>query len=126
MKLAFESDPVTGQPVGLRVDMTEPPQKAERRAALEDQLARATRIEMAYKAVQGNTPDFYALQVLGAALQSGQSSRLYQKLVKEKEMVTGVGGFIAQLLALVRREPGRRRDERESFDSANSSNSAKE
>ena len=27
-------------------------------------------------------------------LQSGQSSRLYQKLVKEKEMVTGVGGFM--------------------------------
>jgi predicted Zn-dependent peptidase len=27
-------------------------------------------------------------------LQSGQSSRLYQKLVKEKEMVTNVGGFM--------------------------------
>jgi predicted Zn-dependent peptidase len=34
------------------------------------------------------------LQVLGAALQGGQSSRLYQKLVREKEMVTGVGGFM--------------------------------
>ena len=29
-----------------------------------------------------------------AVLQSGQSSRLYQKLVKEKEMVSGVGGFM--------------------------------
>src|SRR6185369_607526 len=27
-------------------------------------------------------------------LQQGQSSRLYQKLVKEKEMVSGVGGFM--------------------------------
>jgi predicted Zn-dependent peptidase len=27
-------------------------------------------------------------------LQGGQSSRLYQKLVKEKEMVTNVGGFM--------------------------------
>jgi len=44
--------------------------------------------------VAGNTADFYALQVLAAVLQSGQSSRLYQKLVKEKEMVTGVGGFM--------------------------------
>jgi zinc protease len=34
------------------------------------------------------------LQVLAAALQGGQSSRLYQKLVREKEMVTNVGGFM--------------------------------
>ena len=92
IRTSFESIP--RQPNPPAVDMTEPPQKAERRASLEDQLARATRIDMAYKAVQGNTPDFYALQVLSAALQSGQSSRLYQKLVKEKEMVTNVGGFI--------------------------------
>ena len=68
--------------------MTEPQQKAERRATVDDQLARAARIDMAYKGVPGNTADFYALQVLSAALQSGQSSRLFQKLVKEKEMVT--------------------------------------
>ena len=63
--------------------MTEPQQKAERRATVDDQ-ARAARIDMAYKGVPGNTADFYALQVLSAALQSGQSSRLFQKLVKEK------------------------------------------
>ena len=57
-------------------------------------LARAPRVALAFKAVPGNTPDFYALQVLAAVLQSGQSSRLYQKLVKEKEMVTNVGGFM--------------------------------
>lgn len=88
----FESIP--RQPDPPKVDMTEPQQKAERRATVDDVLARAPRIDMAYKAVQGNTADFYALQVLSAALQSGQSSRLYQKLVKEKEMVTGVGGFM--------------------------------
>ncbi len=88
----FESLP--RQPDPPAVDMTEPPQKAERRASVDDQLARAPRIDIGYKAVQGNTADFYALQVLAAALQSGQSSRLYQKLVKEKEMVTGVGGFM--------------------------------
>ena len=88
----FESIP--RQPDPPKVDMTEPAQKAERRATLEDQLARAARIDMAYKAVEGNSADFYALQVLSAALQSGQSSRLYQRLVKEKEMVTNVGGFM--------------------------------
>jgi zinc protease len=88
----FESIPRQENPPA--VDMTEPQQKAERRASVDDALARAPRIDMGYKAVQGNTADFYALQVLAAALQSGQSSRLYQKLVKEKEMVTGVGGFM--------------------------------
>jgi zinc protease len=88
----FESIP--RQPDPPKVDMAEPEQKGERRATMEDVLARAARIDMAYKAVPGNTTDFYALQVLSAALQSGQSSRLYQTLVKDKEMVTGVGGFM--------------------------------
>jgi predicted Zn-dependent peptidase len=88
----FESIP--RQPDPPAVDMTEPTQKEERKATVDDVLARAPRLDLAYKAVPGNTPDFYALQVLSAALQQGQSSRLYQKLVKEKEMVTGVGGFM--------------------------------
>jgi predicted Zn-dependent peptidase len=88
----FESIP--RQPDPPAVDMAEPQQKAERRASVDDVLARAPRVDLAYKAVPGNTPDFYALQVLAAVLQSGQSSRLYQKMVKEKEMVTGVGGFM--------------------------------
>ena len=92
IRAAFESIP--RQPAPPAVDMAEPQQKAERRETIEDQLARAARIDMGYKAVQGNTSDFYALQVLGAALQGGQSSRLYQRLVKEKEMVTSVNGFM--------------------------------
>jgi predicted Zn-dependent peptidase len=74
--------------------MTEPAQKADRRANVDDVLAPFPRVDVAFKAVAGNTKDFYALQVLSAALQSGQSSRLYQKLVKEKEMVTNVNGFM--------------------------------
>jgi zinc protease len=89
---SFESIP--RQPDPPAVDMAEPQQKAERRDTLSDVLARAPRVDLAYKAVAGNTADFYALQVLAAVLQSGQSSRLYQKLVKEKEMVTNVGGFM--------------------------------
>lgn len=88
----FESIP--RQPDPPTVDMTEPQQKAERRATVDDVLARAPRVDIAYKAVPGNTADFYALQVLAAVLQGGQSSRLYQKLVKEKEMVSNVGGFM--------------------------------
>lgn len=92
IKTNFEAIP--RQPDPPAVDMTEPEQKAERRANLEDALARAPRVDIAFKAVPGNTADFYALQVLSNALQSGQSSRLFQLLVKEKEMTTNVGGFL--------------------------------
>ncbi len=82
------------QPNPPAVDMTEPEQKEERRTTVDDVLARAVRLNIAFKAVPGNTADFYALQVLSNALQVGQSSRLYQSLVKEKELVTDVGGFM--------------------------------
>jgi predicted Zn-dependent peptidase len=86
----FESIP--RQPNPPDVDLSEPVQTGERRLALDDVLARAPRVDIAYKAVPGNSADFYALQVLSTALQSGQSSRLYQKVLKEKEMVTNIGG----------------------------------
>jgi zinc protease len=43
-----------------------------------------------YKIPRGNTPDWYALDVLGDVMTSGDSSRFYQLLVKEKEVATGV------------------------------------
>ena len=89
---SFESIP--RQPTPAAVDMTEPEQQAERRTSVDDVLARVPRIDLAFKAVPGNTVDFYALQVLAAVLQGGQSSRLYQKLVKEKQTVTTLGGFM--------------------------------
>jgi zinc protease len=88
----FEAIP--RQPDPPPVDMTEPEQKAERRANVDDVLARLPRVDIAFKAVPGNTTDFYALQVLSTALQGGQSSRLYQKLVKERELLANVGGFM--------------------------------
>ena len=92
IKKNFEG--IARQPNPPAIDMTEPEQKAERRATVTDGLARATRLDLAFKAIAGNTADFYALQVLSNVLQGGQSSRLYQKLVKEKEQITGVFGFM--------------------------------
>jgi predicted Zn-dependent peptidase len=92
IKDSFENIP--RQPEPPPVDMTEPEQKAERRANVDDALARLPQVDVAFKAVPGNTADFYALQVLSAALQGGQSSRLYQALVKDKQLVTNVGGFM--------------------------------
>jgi predicted Zn-dependent peptidase len=92
IKQSFEAIP--RQPDPPPVDMTEPLQTAERRATVDDALARLPQVDLAFKAVPGNTPDFYALQVLSASLQSGQSSRLYQTLVKDKQLVTNVSGFM--------------------------------
>ena len=93
-RIAKHFENIPRQPNPPVVDMTEPEQKEERRQTVDDVLARVPRVDLAFKSVAGNTADFYALQVLSAALQGGQSSRLYQKLVKDKELTTGVGGFM--------------------------------
>jgi zinc protease len=80
------------QPDPAPVDMTEAPQTSEHRATLEDALARVARLDIAYKITPANVPDWYALDVLGDILMSGQSSRFYQEFVKDKSMATGVGG----------------------------------
>ena len=59
-----------------------------------DPLARATQVQIAYKTPVGNAPDLYALRVLSSVLQQGDSSRLYQTLNKEKELVVSLGGFV--------------------------------
>src|SRR5829696_2564714 len=93
-KIRQNFEAIPSQPTPPAVDMTEPEQKAERRANVDDALARAPQVDIAFKAVPGNTAEFYALQVLSASLQSGQSSRLYQTLVKDKQLATNVGGFM--------------------------------
>jgi predicted Zn-dependent peptidase len=71
-------------------DVTEPPQSGERRKVMDDGFAQAPRLDIAYKTAPGNTPDWYALRVLGHVLAGDLSSRLYQKLVKELEVAVSV------------------------------------
>ena len=72
-------------------DMTQPKQTAERRKTIEDPLAQIPRIDMAWKIPPGNTPDWYALYVLGEILSTGQSSRFYRSLVREQQVVVQEG-----------------------------------
>jgi len=67
-------------------DLAEPKQTAERRKTLEDAFAQTPRIDILFKIPQGNTSDWFALSVLARTLGSGQGSRLYQSLVKDKEL----------------------------------------
>jgi predicted Zn-dependent peptidase len=92
IKKYFEDIP--RQPAPPKVDMTEPAQTAERRTEVEDAFARLPRLDIVYKTVPSNTPDFYALDMLGDILFGGPSSRLYQKLVKEKSVALQVAGGV--------------------------------
>lgn len=87
----FESIPSQSAPPP--VDTKEPEQASERRFTIEDPLARLPQILIGYKGIVANTADAYAMLVLNQALATGQSSRLYQKLVKEKELATAVFAF---------------------------------
>jgi zinc protease len=88
IKKYFESIP--SQPSPPVPDMTEPKQTGERRKTVEDAFARAPRIDIVYKTAPGNTPDWYALRVLGQIMAGDLSSRLYQKLVKELQVAVSV------------------------------------
>ena len=92
IKKYFEDIP--SQPAPPSVDTSEPAQTAERRTVVEDSFARLPRLDVVYKAVSGNTPDWYALDMLGDILFGGESSRLYQKLVKDKAVALQVAGGI--------------------------------
>jgi predicted Zn-dependent peptidase len=87
-KKYFESIP--SQPKPALVDMTEPAQTAERRATLEDPLARLTRIDMAYKVPPSSSADDDALTVMTTILSGGRSSRFYEAIVRQKQLATNV------------------------------------
>jgi predicted Zn-dependent peptidase len=81
---------IPSQPAPPPVDMTEPPHYGERRETIHDPLARTPLVLMAYHIPAGNTPDNYAFQVMANVLGQGESSRLYQHVVKEKQFATQV------------------------------------
>jgi zinc protease len=75
-------------------DLAEPRQTAERRKTIEDAFAQTPRLDIAFKTPPGNTSDVYALDVLSSALGEGQASRLYQTLVKDKELAVNVFCYV--------------------------------
>src|SRR5450756_2914082 len=87
-------------------DLSEAAKNGERRGKLDDPLARLTRIDLAYRIPPSGTPDARALTAAASILGGGggfggrggpggypgggNNSRLYLKLVQEKELVTNV------------------------------------
>jgi zinc protease len=63
------------------------PQTAERTESMLDPLAELPAFHVAYHIPEDRTPDHYPLDLLSSVLGDGESSRLYQKLVKSKELL---------------------------------------
>ncbi len=81
---------IPAQPAPPKVDLAEEPHYGERREIIYDPLARLPEIDMAYHIPPGNTPENYAAQQLTFILGQGESSRFYQRLVKEKQLASSV------------------------------------
>jgi predicted Zn-dependent peptidase len=64
---------------------------AERREKMDDKLARLTRLQVGYKVPAATSADSPAVSALASIFGGGESSRLYQTLVKEKEVCSGIG-----------------------------------
>jgi predicted Zn-dependent peptidase len=83
---------IPAQPAPPLVDVREPRQKAERRKTITDDFAKLPMLTIAYKTTQEDTPDFLALDLFFDILCDGQSSRLYQRLVKDDRTAVQVQG----------------------------------
>ena len=91
----FSSIPTQPQPT--RPDITEPAQTKEKRVKQSDKLATIPALAVGYHAPDQNSADYAPAVLLNLILQGDESSRFYQRLVKEKElsldMVGGVNLF---------------------------------
>ncbi|MEJ7624922.1 MAG: pitrilysin family protein [Pyrinomonadaceae bacterium] len=87
----FGDIPSQPPPPGLNVD--EPKEVAANYREWEDKLAPFPAFLIGWKIPARRSPEFYALYLAGKILYDGESSRLYQKLVKGEESVIQLFGF---------------------------------
>ena len=85
---------IPSQPAPPRADLTEPPQTKEKRVSQTDKLANLPALAIGYHIPPQNSPDFPAMALLVQILQTGESSRWYQRLVKEKELTLDLSGGV--------------------------------
>jgi len=76
------------------VDVNESDAVAIREEQFHDPLAPAPAFVLGWKIPERRTTDFYALSLAGTLLFEGDSSRLYQKLVKGDESVVSIEGGV--------------------------------
>jgi predicted Zn-dependent peptidase len=76
---------IPSQPAPARPDLTEPMQKQQKYLRVEDQHAQAPGFWISWKAPAKREEGYYALGVVEKLLSAGDSSRLYQRMVKGDE-----------------------------------------
>jgi predicted Zn-dependent peptidase len=84
---------IPSQPLPPELDVSEPAEVANTYREWEDKLAPFPAFLIGWKIPQRRTPEFNALYLAGKMLYDGDSSRLYQKLVKGDESVIQLFGF---------------------------------
>jgi predicted Zn-dependent peptidase len=84
---------IPSQPKPAPIDVEEPPEVAENYKKYEDKLAPFPAFLIGWKIPPRRTPEFNALYMAGKLLYDGESSRLYQRLVKGEESVIQLFGF---------------------------------
>ncbi len=84
---------IPSQPAPPSLDVTEPPEVADDYREWRDPHAPLPAFLMGWKIPPRNTHEFKALYLAGKLLYDGDSSRLYQKLVKGDESVVQLFGF---------------------------------
>ena len=85
---------IPAQPKPPSVDVSEPEAVAIREETFHDTLAPAPAFVLGWKIPERRTPDFYALSLAATLLFEGDSSRLYQKLVKGDESIISIEGSV--------------------------------
>jgi len=85
---------IPAQPMPPPVDVSETETVAIKEETFQDVLAPAPAFVLGWKIPERRTPDFYALSLAGTLLFEGDSSRLYQKLVKGDESVVSIEGGV--------------------------------
>ena len=81
------------QPKPAAIDVAEPREVAQTYKQFEDKLAPFPAFILGWKVPQRRTPDFNALLLASRLISVGESSRLYQKLVKGEESVLQLVSF---------------------------------
>ncbi len=82
------------RPTPPRPKVEEKPQTAERRQTETDKLARVPALAIGYRMPPPRSSDALAAAATGELLHNGQASRLYQALVKEKQVALSVDGGV--------------------------------
>lgn len=85
---------IPAQPLPPAVDVNEPPEVAARFETYRDRFAQLPALMMCWKIPPRRTPEHRAVSLACDLLFEGESSRMYQQMVKGEESVVGIQGGV--------------------------------